>query len=199
MEIRGDIAADTLVVLAEGSIHFKGQIRVQSLTVFAKGRIDIEGALQAEVRLFAQGDIRIGGDSQLLPWSFVITAHNTSTPELGRGDILFLDHARFSGYAICATNGAAVPQSPMVGAPGIYVASRARVSGAIISIGSVQNEGFIGGVVVTRRLACAEKDEENCGGRGEFVRDSLPEGFLQIPEMSFGEPTRLAVVHWGAF
>jgi hypothetical protein len=54
----------------------------------------------------------------------------------------------------------------------------------------------MGGVMITRRVTCAESPESNCFGRGEFVRDSLPEGLLQLPEMSFGESKSLAVVHW---
>jgi hypothetical protein len=185
IELEGSIDADTLVLISEGDVLIRGSITAKRLTIFSMGRIQIEGEHRFEVRLFAQGNILLSGESTYLPWSFVATSHPTTRPESGKGDILFQDDTRFTGYVFSS-----IPTAE------ILVETDAKILGAVISPGGIRNEGLVGGITVVRRLSCQYKTGTNCPGNGVFNRDSLPSGMLQLPGMSFGEPLHFASLRW---
>ena len=198
VSVRGDIAFDTLEIVADGAVRIAGNVSAARLSVFSQDRIDVEGQGRFEARLLAQGDIRIAGKTELLPWSFVVTNRTAGTPGAGRGDIQVLDEASVTGFLVCASSSQAPPAPPMTGSVGVLVDGGARVKGAVFSVGSVQNQGFIGGTVTTRRLACVGGDASaNCPDAGIMDRDSLPEGLLQPFELDFGESVRFSAVRWG--
>ena len=198
VDIDGDLDLDTLTILAEGAVHLKGNISAKRLVIFSKSDISIEGDGRMEVRLYAHGNLRLSGDIEFLPWSFVATWQNADSTFAGRGDIQFTDHTRFSGYAFCTSVSARLPVAPMAGTVGIYIGPDARVYGILAARGAIQNEGFFGGSAIAHKLACAGNPNANCAGHGAFVRDSMPAGLLQIPSVTFGEPPRLAAVRWRA-
>ncbi|HSQ41487.1 MAG TPA: MFS transporter [Fibrobacteraceae bacterium] len=185
IEISGEARVDSLTLLSEGDVTLHGPLQISHLNVFSKGGITIEGAPQMEAMLLAQGDITLGDDAIFLPWSFAMTTHTSSASISGNGWITFSGKARFTGYAICSDADA-----------GIVVRDRAKLLGAVYSLGSVRNDGFIGGVTVAQRLICQDSSTTNCPGTGEFMRDSLPPDFPQLPSMSFGEKKALAAVRW---
>ena len=196
VEIDGDLTIDTLTILAEGPVQLKGKINAQRLVIFTKNKLDIEGDGNMEVRLYAMGTIRLAGALNLLPWSFVSTWQNTTAADAGRGDIQFLDNVHFHGYAICASTGNQAPQAPMAGTVGILIGQQAHLFGIAAARRSIQNEGFLGGTAITHKLSCTAKPNTNCSNGGTFNRDSLPDGLLQVPRISFGETPRLAAVTW---
>ena len=195
VELHGDVTFDTLIILAEGAVHVRGNISAKRLTLVSKGRVTLDGTGRMEVRVFAQGDLRIMGNMEFSPWSF-LTTYPPQDSTAGRGDILLLDKTRFTGYAICASTSSLAPQAPMADEVGIYIAPQARAYGVVASLGSIQNEGFLGGMAITHKLSCNGKPNINCAGNGQFNRDSLPAGFLQVPSLNFGEARSIAAVRW---
>jgi len=187
---------DTLLIGAEGSVLIKGDLHVQHLVVYSKDRIVFEGEGQYQARLFSQGDIRICGRSEFLPWSFAVTSRGTTFPTAGRGDIWFMDRSNFIGYVISATSNTTNATAPMVGPVGVYVARDARVKGLVAARGGIVNEGFIGGVAIAHKLSCAVDTLANCPSNGRFDLDSLPTGFAQIPALSLGDTLRWVAVRW---
>lgn len=184
--IRGNIQFDTLEILASGPVTMEGEIRASSLEVATESRLHISGTQRYEALLLAEGDIEVQGRTVIHGRSWISAMRQAPDPEAGNGDIELLDGVSVQGWVSAQSNGQAV----------LKVDSRSRISGIALANNAVQNEGEIFGITICGRLQCAGKTTENCGGPGEFIRDSLPIGFLQPPSFDFGQPRKLMAFQW---
>lgn len=177
VEIAGFVDIDTLKIFCNGNVRIQGEVTAKKLQIFAKGKIDIEDQFIGQVRLLATGDISILDESQLLPWSFVVSLGGGNAENIGFGRIRIDNSALVSGYVLGLGN---------TDSTSISVDRRARFYGYAASKGKLINDGFIGGVTLAKEVT----------GNGYFELDSLPKTLAQIPLMNFSDTFQWVPVQW---
>lgn len=198
--IRGDYQLDTLSIYSKGKVSILGELRAKVVRVFAQAGLEIEGTHRFECQALVQQDVLVAGETKLLEGSVVII-HRAILDSLseGRGDLIFTRGVEAQGWFLKTEADTSLKSLSIPGPPGIVVQDGARVRGVLISNGGVMNEGFIGGVVMAVQLSCWDTPEQNCGGRGAFVRDSLPSNLVQPIQLDIGSHGYLKSRKWRVF